>query len=622
MGQQVAHENYYNQTKARSEVRNMSARILGRFSGHGLMLVLLLVGSVMFLSQSTVCQPPGAAWPGAPDQFLLESDQLRCIPYKCLHQNKFPVLFTKNQEYVLVNTSDECVEVWRFDYTPGNLLKNLLFRKQWDVETLTPKVQKLQKQFKCYGRPPPLIEPSAVFPISAGGGEFLILTPRRHISLIYRWKPPHSLQALGDTLEVLAFPRVSGDGRYLAAVRYREPDSWQIEVWDLENLSRRFMRDVKRSTSRNFYVDVAQVAISASGNRVAFFLVLILPSDAGWQETLWVWEVNTGNLVFQETKRETGAKNICECRLGREFAGSWLAFVGEHGQGIIFRTGNRYRCGMRYVDLETKQTVWDVRATCLRSGLPSQGLTHPIAVSDDGRWLATGGVLWDLYDATPIGIFGRFNSYDDDEAWAWGFVPGHSRLFCQVNRICDLFCAGRDGEHKGNLEYLEASMSDLWRQFTSSDRYVAFLALQAFLSRPKETPRFLKTRLETFLDTPAVGLSVEEIIKQLDSPDFAQRESIHNHLVNCGIKALPVLKELERQKESIPAETGRRLKDIRSRVMLSASTVRWALACLEYLGDAESEAALRWAAENLSEPSLRAEATASLERLNRKKIRR
>ncbi len=160
-------------------------------------------------------------------------------------------------------------------------------------------------------------------------------------------------------------------------------------------------------------------------------------------------------------------------------------------------------------------------------------------------------------------------------------------------------------------------LNDSWSIMAGDDAKRAFAAIANLAASPAQTVRFLQDRLKPAVAAPAER--VRQLIADLDSANFGQREAAQEHLVEHGELAEPALRE--RLKQSPSAEQRRRLEQILSTpaapITPDALRSLRAIQVLERIGSPDARRLLQTLAAGAPEAKLTQLAKGSLERISR-----
>jgi hypothetical protein len=248
-------------------------------------------------------------------------------------------------------------------------------------------------------------------------------------------------------------------------------------------------------------------------------------------------------------------------RLPREPAGSLSTLAWSDNGRLVARAQS-----------DGLVTVFDiVQGRELFRRFTGQGIVHSLAISRDGRKLATGGanttiLVWDLPESSTMR-----STLADETAW-------------------------RD------LEEFDAER--------------AFRAITHLASQPTETIRLFKDRLKT--RPPVDPKRIDQLIKDLDDDSYAVREKAGEELAEIGALAEEALKiavknssfEVKRRSEDL-------LRKIKGGSSLAPDRLREqrAVEVLECIGTPEARKMLRKVLEGKLDSTLERAIKGSLERL-------
>jgi hypothetical protein len=180
--------------------------------------------------------------------------------------------------------------------------------------------------------------------------------------------------------------------------------------------------------------------------------------------------------------------------------------------------------------------------------------------------------------------------------------------------LCDLKELFR-GKPSGAERQVKDSVS-LWKELASSDVPRAYRAIGQLMGEENVAVALLAKHLRPVL-VPK-DESVEALVKDLESPEYAEREKARQQLEEMREGARSVLERVK--KAPVPLETRLRVEDILRRLQpWSSDRLRemHGVQILEYLGTPAAERLLRSLAKGMPEARLTQEVKASLKRLER-----
>ncbi len=266
--------------------------------------------------------------------------------------------------------------------------------------------------------------------------------------------------------------------------------------------------------------------------------------------------------------------------------------------------------------------LWDrVDGRPLRTLVPLIGENHQvslqIAISPDGRLLAHayGAAevkVVEICSGVPRFTFHSKSTLFNSFGLALRFAPEGTRLAATESRstlIWDVATASK----------LPANTEAAWADLKSANGTVGYAAIRFFHDRPADAVRMF-TALKPI--APPDEAKTASLIKQLDSPRFAEREAASKSLLAEGDRVIGPVKaalkatssaELRQRIEAILAETG----DSKSLTGEALRTAR-AIEALERIGSKEARAILKNLAAGAGDAVQTREAASALGRLERK----
>jgi WD40 repeat protein len=302
---------------------------------------------------------------------------------------------------------------------------------------------------------------------------------------------------------------------------------------------------------------------------------------------------------------------------------AWLIFSSDSERVAVF--SQPYR-GNRPRDFTDKVTVrvWQVGTGKPVGSWVMPELTGNATFTADGRTLLTGHLdardvyLWDVATGR---LRGRLRGHRG-EILSLALSPDGRPLASgsadNTILVWDLHKAiGPSGFFKDRLS--DKELQRLWSELGDKDPVRAGAAVAALAAAPRDGVPFLRRRLKPACAPSAKAFS--ELIRQMDSPDFATRESAYRRLADCGDAVESGLLRARRNKLDfeLHQRIGRLLEVCRN-PGLSAERLRElrAVEVLERIGDRDSREVLRSLAKGVSDARLTLEAKAALRRLDRR----
>jgi WD40 repeat protein len=161
-----------------------------------------------------------------------------------------------------------------------------------------------------------------------------------------------------------------------------------------------------------------------------------------------------------------------------------------------------------------------------------------------------------------------------------------------------------------------AELERSWQSLAGADAPGAFEAVTRFIAFPEQAVSFLRAHLKPA--TPINAGRLQELVRQLDSPRFAERQTAAAELEKLAPQAASSLRRA--QEETRSAEIRRRLKEVLDRVEAGAlewlRTVR-AVEALEGMATPAAIRLLEELAKGAADAPLTREAAAARDRLRR-----
>ncbi len=421
---------------------------------------------------------------------------------------------------------------------------------------------------------------------------------------------------------------ISADGRVAADILSEPGEKSILRVIDL-----------KTGNARRFPLDISpwSIRVSPDGRRV-------MTDDQG---EFIVWDAETGKVVHQQKFSGRFLFGAALTPDGKEIArsvtGVFLAnarpdplgqmysdvFLTDHLANkelkldpvpwSIYVNGAQFSSDGSKVVLEGRfenkvtqdsVSVWDTR-TGRRLLIWQREAGHVVAValSADGRSLLIGDKVGHLADVELATSQERAGFQHGGEVLAVAFDPTGLRIVASSPEapiyVWDLL--GEPGRWKSENTQL------IWTNLASGDPKTGFAAIRLLRANPAEAIAFLRERMQA----PAVPAKdvVARLIKQLDSPQFAERENAQKELANMAEMVATELAEAI--KGNVTVEVRERLeKVLKSLETMTPDRLRHVRACevLEGIATPEALKLLRTWTAGPDGSRLTIEARESLER--------
>jgi WD40 repeat protein len=386
------------------------------------------------------------------------------------------------------------------------------------------------------------------------------------------------LQARPNDVNALAF---SPDGRTLNS----GGEDGTIECWDVTT-----GRKIRQTEGHPGGVD--GLTVSPDGQVIA--------SASGREGTIRLWQAGTG----KELRRLPGRADV-------------MAFSPDsHALASI-------ACSAGAEESFSEITLWDVaNGKPLRQFRLARGPVFALAFSPDGKSLATGGLdsavhLWEV-------ITGQERQQlrgHQDKVLALTFSPDGQRLASggadTTALVWDL-SAHPPGALVMRDVLSREQLGRFWAELAGADAGKAYEAMQGLMASADQSVAFLGKQLGPIPPpSPRQAADIEQLVRELDSDDFAAREKASEKLGKVGEVAGPVLRKALTGAPS--AEARRRIGDLLENVE-KAPDLRGlrAVEVLERIGNGEALRLLAALAKGERDARLTQDAKAALERLARR----
>jgi WD40 repeat protein len=356
------------------------------------------------------------------------------------------------------------------------------------------------------------------------------------------------------------------DGKTLAQTNWGDGT---VGLWDLAGGKEKFV------LSKHANPEVHHVAYSLDGKRVV---------STGYDGSVRVWNSESGKE---------------EQKLMYHVGGSYVGVFSPDGK----RVASGGRDGkVRTWDVTTGKSLWESRAAEsfltamafspdgkkvysgghdgtmrewdsatgkeLRKWVTDRGAARTFALSPDGRTLAVanerGSVqLWELETLKLRRLFAS----DKGFTWAVAFAPDGKSIITggddTIVRQWDVTDGwGSDNPKRPVLK--EADLERYWKDLGSNDGSVAFTAVWALASAPKQGLPLLGKRLKTEKPTPIDEKRINDLIKKLDDDSFEVREKAGEELIQAGAAIRDMLAAA--LKESKSPEQRTRLESLLTKI--------------------------------------------------------
>jgi hypothetical protein len=409
-----------------------------------------------------------------------------------------------------------------------------------------------------------------------------------------------SFAALAKTAVGLA---LTADGKQIVAAGQDTDDekSYLVRFFDAATGAK--LREFGGSDAK-----IEQLAVSADGNVVA---------TSHLRRRVFLWDAS-GKKVLEQASQSHRSAAFARGHtpfgigsIGLSPDGRWLAYSDqEQGVPIIdTRTGReaaRAKLNVYYQNLSARNELHDV-----------------LAFSPDGKMIAWSGVesTSDIFliEVSTGKVRRRLNG-DSYPVQRLVFFPDGSRLMT----------AGPDGSaliwdvfgHTAIAGKADAPQDPeaLWAALADEDATKAYRAICQLVAMPEQAVGMLKTHLKP---TPPVDEQrYRQLVKNLDSDQFAERTNAADELAALGDAALPLIRQTLARQPSLEAR--RRLEALlaKSEGPISAPEplrMLRAIEVLEHIGTPEAKQVLTKLADGAAAAMVTQDAKASLERLNKRR---
>lgn len=161
-----------------------------------------------------------------------------------------------------------------------------------------------------------------------------------------------------------------------------------------------------------------------------------------------------------------------------------------------------------------------------------------------------------------------------------------------------------------------AELEPLWADLQQSEAEGAYHAMARLVRSPQAAVSFLKTHQQPAL--PPSDAVVAQLIRDLDSDQFAIREKAQTELLQLGERIEGALNRTLAQRPSL--ELRRRVENVLEKSKVQRVRAARVVEVLEHIGNAEARAVLAELAKGASEAELTGAAKAALERLRWRRV--
>jgi WD40 repeat protein len=495
-------------------------------------------------------------------------------------------------------------EVTGVAFTPdGNILVAVSLDGSitfWDVAKAAERLRVEAHKNGIYGM---ALSPDGKLLATAGGDRFVRLWDLKKIRELYRLEG-HEKEVVG-----VAF---SPDSKMLASCGYDQT----VRLWDCAG-------GQELAKLQGHELRVTTVAFSPDGKVLA-----------------------SGGIAKAETPNFRGSTQGDQIRLWDPASRQPIRQLPVRGHHVAFSPDGRtlVAAGMYLnflpagggftIDGGSRISLWDVERG--KERLKIDEYWHAIALSADGRYLASGwgsrlhmgGIVLKGSKGKGIHLCETASGKEvlqiavpEDRATALAISPDGKKLAAgrQDGQVDFWELTPRSQLAKkpdGNLE--AKGLEKLWTDLASSNPQTGYEAIWLLAEQADKSVPFLKERLQ-----PAAPLEARfgRMVADLDSKEFAVRESASQELAKIGAQAAPLLRKALEGKPS--PEMRRRvtalLAQLEDRTLQPEELQRGrALHLLEQIGNPAAQELLKKLAAGAPEADLTQDAQAALQRLARR----
>ena len=431
-----------------------------------------------------------------------------------------------------------------------------------------------------------------------------------HLWSLATGKRLHMLRAVPGHANCIAF---SPDGRALASAG----DDGKIVIWDTAG-----GREVRQILGHDGAV-----------YNVAFTSVQDMLLSTGKDGTLRFWDWSTGKQL-RNIPSDDGCFGLAVSTDGRvAVTGGNQVRLWDVATGKMLRKAelpwSSFALSPDGQSLVTLSRDSAVKSWNVRSGKQEQAFLGPpysggfvgtpgILLSPDGRLLGrtgSGGItLWEM----ATGKVRRHFTGHQRVVWAFAFAPdGRTVLTGGDDTTVLVWDLAR--RHDSRPDRLTpAELEALWRDLGGDDAQRADQAIAMLGARADQTLAFFEKRVAPIKSADAKRVTA--LLADLDSDDFALRQSASKDLERLGERAAAALKKAVEKPASL--ESRRRVETLLSKLRppLASSELLQSLRAVEVLeriDTADARRLLRSLAEGIPDARLTREAKSALDRLTR-----
>ncbi|HKB02417.1 MAG TPA: PQQ-binding-like beta-propeller repeat protein [Gemmataceae bacterium] len=272
--------------------------------------------------------------------------------------------------------------------------------------------------------------------------------------------------------------------------------------------------------------------------------------------------------------------------------------------------------GSRLTTAHPNGTVWDpeARREIVQLKQTSGASVAALAVSPDGKWLATGEVdrkitVWELATGKPIQTLTGHDSYVSQLS----FTRDGRGLISNADLAPLLW-----GLSPKDLPTLKGPADEIWRALATDDAANAYRLQWALTRDPRAAVKLLGDKVKS-ADQAIERAQFDKLVNNLDQPQFRTREAAEKELMKAGLR-IPVAWLTAARAEAKSDERRARLDRVlaeRTKPNPEEWRLRRAVQVLELAGTDETKALLKSWAGAPDGSLLAVEAKAALARLGR-----
>jgi RNA polymerase sigma factor (sigma-70 family) len=417
----------------------------------------------------------------------------------------------------------------------------------------------------------------------------------------------------------------SPDGKTLASAINGSPADQHVlvKLWDVTTGTERAA--LKGASPCD---GLGTVAFSPDGNTLASGTI---------DDTIKLWDVATGNEQAILQVHDGYITSVAFSPDGRTLANSdgtvklWDVATRKErimlqGHTSCVRSVAYSPDGKTLASASDDQTVklWEVTTGKERTTLQGHmGIVWSLAYSPDGKTLASASEdktvkLWDVATGKERTTLQGHTSFVRSVAYSPDGKTLASASEDQTVKLWDITAATKARSARATI-LAPKDLDRLWTTLAGDNAAQAYQAIGTLVVAPEQAVALVKERLR-----PVLEPNVQQInawVTDLDSDQFAVREKATEELEQLGKRAEAALRKKLAAKPSV--EVRQRIEQLLSKVEeLTPESFRAlrAVEVLEHIGSSEAKKVLETLATGAEGFRLTREATASLERLNKRVV--